>query len=537
MNRKISNQDKNFKVLLVYPNIQQCAMMPSSIGLFTSLLKNNGFSVDLFDCTFYIDDSNANFDKYQTFVQEFDWGEKSKNFKKDMINDFINKVSDTEPDLIAISVVENTYPIGRNLIKSLPSRLKDIPKIWGGVFATFAPQIILNDNVGNFVCRGEGEVALINLCNKLYQGESTNKIPNLWVKDNGSITKNQMGPIVNLNELPIPDYSLFDDHAIYRPMQGKIRRAIGIETMRGCPYTCTYCNSPSQVTVHKEETGESFFRKKTIEKVREEIEYLHKLYNLELIFFIDDTFLAISKNRFEEFTTMYSDFKIPFWMNTRCETMTEYRAEKLDEINMLRMNFGIEHGNYDYRKNFLKRTLTNEQMINAFNMTSGKNYVTVGNCIVGMPEENRKLIMDTIEFTRMLPIDIEKTGAFIFAPYHGTGLREIAIRKNYLKDPNSICDIRYPETSMLDQPQLRKKEVIGLARCFGLYQTLPKSKWKWIEKAEQDNKEGAKIRKDLVQDYHDITMKIDKKVRKNSVPQQRSAFVSSLMEMPNGDIK
>ena len=43
MNRKISNQDKNFKVLLVYPNIQQCAMMPLSIGLFTSLLKNNGF--------------------------------------------------------------------------------------------------------------------------------------------------------------------------------------------------------------------------------------------------------------------------------------------------------------------------------------------------------------------------------------------------------------------------------------------------------------------------------------------------------------
>ena len=109
-----------------------------------------------------------------------------------------------------------------------------------------------------------------------------------------------------------------------------------------------------------------------------------------------------------------------------------------------------------------------------------------------------------------------KTGAFIFAPYHGTGLREIAIRKNYIKDPNRICDIRYPESSMLDQPQLRKKEVIGLARCFGLYQTLPKSKWKWIEKAEQDNKEGAKLRKDLVQDYHDITMKIHNKVRKNS---------------------
>ena len=32
----------HYRVLLVYPNIQQCAMMPYSIGLFTSLLKQEG---------------------------------------------------------------------------------------------------------------------------------------------------------------------------------------------------------------------------------------------------------------------------------------------------------------------------------------------------------------------------------------------------------------------------------------------------------------------------------------------------------------
>ena len=54
---------------------------------------------------------------------------------------------------------------------------------------------------------------------------------------------------------------------------------------------------------------------------------------------------------------------------------------------------------------------------------------------------------------------------------------------------------------MLDQPQLPKDELIGLARTFGLYQTLPKSKWKYIEKAESNSPESVKLREQLRKDY------------------------------------
>ena len=134
-------------------------------------------------------------------------------------------------------------------------------------------------------------------------------------------------------------------------------------------------------------------------------------------------------------------------------------------------------------------------------MTSGKKYVTNGNCIIGMPEENRDLVFDSIDFTRQLPEDVEKTGAFIFAPYHGTPLRTLAVQKGYIKDPDSICDITRPEDSMLDQPQLPKGELIGLARTFGLYQTLPKSKWKYIKDAESDSPKAVELREKLRQDY------------------------------------
>ena len=72
---------KGFKILLVYPNIQLCEMMPYSIGLLTALLRREGFTVDLFDTTFYVDKVNNNYESFHDFVQEFDWKEKGRIFK------------------------------------------------------------------------------------------------------------------------------------------------------------------------------------------------------------------------------------------------------------------------------------------------------------------------------------------------------------------------------------------------------------------------------------------------------------------------
>ena len=41
------------RILMLYPNIQMSGLMPQSIGIFTSILKQEGYKLDLFDCTFY----------------------------------------------------------------------------------------------------------------------------------------------------------------------------------------------------------------------------------------------------------------------------------------------------------------------------------------------------------------------------------------------------------------------------------------------------------------------------------------------------
>ena len=67
-----------------------------------------------------------------------------------------------------------------------------------------------------------------------------------------------------------------------------------------------------------------------------------------------------------------------------------------------------------------------------------KKYKAVANCIIGMPDENRELIFDTIRFVRKLPKNIDATGAYVFAPYHGTPLRDLAIQKGYIKEEDVV---------------------------------------------------------------------------------------------------
>ena len=55
---------------------------------------------------------------------------------------------------------------------------------------------------------------------------------------------------------------------------------------------------------------------------------------VEYNYFWADTFLAMNKKEFEEFCEMYSEIKLPFWMQTRPETITDYNMKKLKEVGV-----------------------------------------------------------------------------------------------------------------------------------------------------------------------------------------------------------
>jgi len=484
------------RVLLTYPNIHGMNMLPPAIGLFTSLLRCQGHTVDLFDSTNWIIpeeefDSDKEKEKILT-VRPFDdtklWSEVRRS---DVGVDFLAKVQSFGPDLIAFSVTEDIFPVAQLLLKHL--RGLDIPVILGGVFATFAPEICLREPEVDMVCIGEGEAVMTELCRRLDLGQSYDDIPGLWVKGAQGIRKNPLGPPVDFSDNPRIDLSLFEESRLYRPMQGRIWRMLPVETHRGCPYQCTYCNSPAQQRLYHGETRKSFFRQKRFDAVHDELLYYKNDLKAEAFYFWADTFFAYTDRDFDAFCEIYQDIRLPFWCQSRPETLRHDRVRKLMDLGMFRMAFGIEHGNHEFRKTVLRRNVSNEVMVRNFAMLNELGLKYSVNNIMGFPTETRELAFDTIRLNRLVKAD--SANAYSFSPFHGTVLRKMSEELGYCDKDLIARSVMKP--TLLNMPQFSPEAIEGLRRCFTLYVRMPEQYWDDIRQAESLSPEGDRIWNEL----------------------------------------
>ena len=481
---------KDFRVLLVYPNYSMVNLLPTNIGILTACLRQNGFEVDLFDTTFYrTSEKTLDEIRVETLqVRKFDLEEFGVRFKPGhYVDDFKKKVADFKPDLIGVTAVEDTWPQARELI----SAVRDNPAkvIVGGVFPTLAPDVVIGHPDVDMICIGEGEHAIIELANTMYAGDDYSRTRNLWVKQDGGTIRNQVRPPIELDDVPFGDFDLFERERFFRPMQGEIKRMVPIETDRGCPYTCRFCEAPALVGMYKESTGQHYFRRKSWGLVRREIELYQEKYEADYVYFNAETFLAMSRKEFDAFVEMYEKIRLPFWCQTRVETLSEHHVQGLERAGCNRISIGLEHGNEEFRKKIIGKGFTNQAIIDVFEILDRYSIPITINNIIGFPGETRELIFDTIELNRMLGTD--SVNAYIYTPYRGTAMYNDAAEKGFL-DPeaetNSII-----VGSILDMPSITKVEILGLVRTFSLYVKFPKEEWPKIREAEEftPNGDGA----------------------------------------------
>ena len=495
------------RVLFVYPNERQMSTIPPSIAVLSQLLKQNGHVTGVFDTTFYEFQDDISIGKpdkcRETSLQVrpiTNMDDDDLHFSKmktDPAADLRKKIAEFSPDLLAVSCTETTFLRGLNLISK--TRDMGIRNIFGGVFPTFAPQIVMNYDVIDMCCVGEGENTILDLADCLARGKDYYDVTNLWVrKKNGTIKKNPITKPVDINELPpITDIGLFGEKRFYRPMGGKIRRLLPVETHRGCPYTCSFCNSPSQNRLYASQGN--FFRKKSMDLVKQEIENHIKTWKVEYVYFWADTFLAWSPKEFDEFCEMYQDIKIPFWCQTRIETISEYKFQKLKDVGLDRLTFGMEHGNEKFRRDVVKRNYSNKDAIRLMKIPAELDITLSVNNIIGFPGETRELAFDTVEINRNFKSDDCSCSNLI--PFAGTEIRQIAESQNLIK-PDQICAITPSnEEGILDMPQWGKKEIGKLRRTFAMYVKFPKNRWPEIKRAETDPEIHSKLTAEFIDSF------------------------------------
>ena len=226
----------------------------------------------------------------------------------------------------------------------------------------------------------------------------------------------------------------------------------------------------------------NYLRRKSVETVEAELNYYVKEINPNHWFFLDDSFLARPRKENFELLKVIKKFNIPWWCNTRLENIDEELLDAMKEAHVDRIQFGIESGDYDYRKNTLLRKVSDELYLQKAEVLN-KSEIPYGlNVIVGMPDETKEMALSTARLIQKIGGN-DSLGISIFIPYRGTQLRELAVAKGYIDD-RWIATVGLNEESPLDMPKpyLQKNEIKHLLHKFKYYAFFNERFWSDIDK-------------------------------------------------------
>ena len=329
------------KVLFIYPNSLGYGRVPLGLSILISVLKEAGHEIELFDTTYIYtaDNFDTKMREDNGTVLATDTRHLYTPHTLDEIDEMLkSQIRSFCPDLVGISILEDNYSLSDHFFDLIKATDKNLPIIVGGPTPTIAPGVVMEHPNVDYLIQGEAEVALLEFCNLMQMGKSVKGVGNLWYKENGELKHNPMGPITDLDTLPMQDLSYWHKGHFVKAYDGKLHRVASIELSRGCPRACAYC---IEEAYRKLFSGlGQFYRHKAISTVAKEINFLKDNYDVEMIFFNDDNFLMqMSEERLEEFADIWKrEVNLPYWMSTEPLSIIHKHGEKRLKMPVKKLN-------------------------------------------------------------------------------------------------------------------------------------------------------------------------------------------------------
>jgi radical SAM superfamily enzyme YgiQ (UPF0313 family) len=410
------------RILIGYPRLENANAPAIGVGILNTILKGN--DVRLFDSAEYVSNNDSGILKKGKLGggQVVDLGVTTKP-RSQFIPDWVEFVKFFSPELILMSCTEDTIGLGREMLRSIENF--NIPNVVGGAFAKSAREL----------CLSYPEVQSV------------------------SVTDAD----INIT----PDYSLYKREQFLRPLSGKAVVSVPIETMRGCPYTCSFCCSASSRELNTKDPA----------VLEEELERHIEQLNPDWFFINDDCFLARPLDDLAELMEVFAKFDVPWWCNTRFEDITKEKIDLLKHGGVGRIQFGLEHGNETFRKNVLNRKVSNSKILRSAGILNASNIPYGINVMLGFPTETRELVFDTIKMLKQIR-GYDGVSVSVMVPYHGTPIREMAVTLGLISD-DYISDSGFLGEPALNQnaPYLTNDEILEMSQLFKHYAFFDESLW------------------------------------------------------------
>ncbi|MCD6407326.1 B12-binding domain-containing radical SAM protein [Candidatus Aerophobetes bacterium] len=245
-----------------------------------------------------------------------------------------------KPDILGISVVQPAVKNTFFIVKFLREKGLKSHICLGGHFVTLKTEAVLQNFPSvDSVVYGEGDITFPLLVKKISNNEDWKCIEGIGYREEGRVVINPPRPLVeNLDGLPFPARDTL-------PLVLRWGRNPIVITSKGCYGKCIFCGPRA---FYEKSPGRKW-RGRSAENVLEELEYLYKKWEVEVVDFLDDNFFGPGekgKKRAEDIAKGLIKRKIPvkFSIECRVDNVERELFSLLKKAGLYEVRLGVESG-------------------------------------------------------------------------------------------------------------------------------------------------------------------------------------------------
>ncbi|MHA7057564.1 radical SAM protein [Aquimarina sp. M1] len=282
-----------------------------------SLMRKNGFTVDLFDTNLRdnpYDIESKIIENKPTFLVLYDDG-----------FNYLTKMCLTTMREAAFEMMR----IGKS---------HDCTIIVNSSDATdHCPKYLFNG--ADYIIQGEGEITLLELISALENNESVEKIKGVvYTKEEEIITNPKREVLKNLDELPMPAWDLIEMNTYQNIWNSRGKEfTLNLATTRGCPFKCNWCAKPIYGNRYNTHSPEYIVK---------HIQFLQKTYQTHRFWMCDDIF-GLKPGWVQEFNKELKkqDVSLAYYIQSRVDLLLqEDTIDALAESGLQEVWVGAESG-------------------------------------------------------------------------------------------------------------------------------------------------------------------------------------------------
>ncbi len=386
---------------------------------------------------------------------------------------FQQRIAESNPGLVVVPM--DIW--GEHVALSIASTAKkavDAPIVFCGTYPMLFPEIVEHPEV-DIVVQGESEFPILDLADHLQDSASIDAIPNVSVKHDGKVIRNEMRPLLqDLTELPLPDRALYFKYRFIRQMSLK-RFTSG----RGCHNACSFCYNATFMASYRGKG--KYIRRKPVSRMIEEIDEMRRMAPLKSVHFSDDIF-TYDKNWVLDFCHQYSRRfpRVPFTCNTTVHDIDEEMVTAMKRACCFGIAIGVETGNETLRMKKLNKPYRDSDIVRTSALIKKHGLFLTTFNMMALPYETIENTFETIRFNRQIKSD--NTRYTFLSPVPRTALVESAISDGLLEHDSGKAGREILAPKLQSKINRQFESLYALADIAALSPRMEKLVAKWIDR-------------------------------------------------------